>query len=200
MVLAALSLVLATEARGVTIGPIPGDWDGSESQQTDRMWRDGVPSDGTGSKAFPGELGGGQMYYYETYTFLNNGPAGVVDIVGTLGSGDPMSVFFSAFLGTGYDPIFVNNGPNYLGDGGSSPTDTSDSPFSILVPANSNFLIVANSAWPVQSVPGSLGDTWSFTVTGDNVVRGVVPEPLTIAGLAMGLCGAAGYLRRRCRA
>ncbi len=172
------------------LGPFAGSWDGTEPTQLGRIFRDATPSDGNAPKPFPGGFNAGSTFSYELFQFYNNGPADVVTIDATVSSVD---THFAAFSGTFYDTTFVNNGPTYLGDIGSSVSQS----FSILAPVNSPFFVIAMTT----ASEDPLGQTFSFTVEGDNVSLSPpssVPEPgtMTLVGLgAFGLIG--GAIRRR---
>ena len=160
-VVSALFASVSTPAMGAVIGSYAGTWTASETTQLGRIYRDGVPSDGTGSKTFPGGMNLTTSYGIRLYTFHNAGPAAVFDLQGEMANN---ASFFTAWQGGAYDLTFMNNAPNYLGDaGGSSPSGG----FRFLAPADSDFLISVNT---VQST--AVGNTFSFTVSS-------TPEPAT---------------------
>jgi PEP-CTERM motif len=190
-VLAACLILIAGPAQALLIGPIAGSWDGTEPAQTGRIFRTSTPSDGNAipPKPFRGASFTDRTFLYELFQFYNNGPADVVTIDVTVSSDD---THFTAFRGTTYDPVFANNGPNYLGDVGIG----SQQPFSFLAPANMPFFVVASTNFSAQE---ALGETFSFTAEGNFISRspaGVVPEPATLALFGIGLAGL-GFMRRR---
>jgi hypothetical protein len=158
-------------------GSFSGSWDGTEPTQTGRINRNGVASDGTGSKPFPGTFIGGGTFLYELFPFFNNDVAGAIKIDAIISSGGT-STHLTVFSGTTYDPIFSNNAPNYLGDIGTSQSQA----FSILAPANSPFLVVAST-----NVVGQNTGTFSFIAT---------PVPFEFnPALGIGILGGTWLLR-----
>jgi hypothetical protein len=181
-ILLAVFVLAPIQAGAATIGPFGGTLDSSDPSMSNRLSRNGVTSTCVG-KAFPGTLPG--PVSYETFDFFNSGPAECVSVsfTGTLDN------FGSAYANF-FDP--TNLALNYLGDAGAS--STSERVFSFLAPADSVFVIVANS---ISSLDG---ESFSFTVTGDSINAGTtptaVPEPTS---LLLFSTGAAGLLVRRRR-
>ena len=151
----------------------------SDSQQQDRIGRDGRPSP-CGGKASPGG-GFPGTHYYETYTFTNTSGAPrcyTVTINAALGGpGDIESVAYDQV----YDPTMIDT--NYLGDTGISGLGTTvgQASYSFTVPAGHNFVVVVNTTGTTESSP------FSGTVSGfiDNTAsRGdcaTIPSPTPTA-------------------
>ncbi len=117
--------------------------------QSDRLGRDGLPSECAG-KGCPGGGFAGTKYY-KTYQFTNNGAAPAcftVTINAALGGqGDIES---AAYLNS-YNP--ANLCQNYLGDSGvvGLGTTVPNASYSFTVPANSNFVVVVNTTGTTNS-------------------------------------------------
>lgn len=169
----------------VILGPFAGSWDGSESVQNGRIFRDGIVSSGEPNKTFPGVFGG--SYLFQAFSFYNSGPAEVITVDGIVSSA---YTHLSTFSGLTYFANFSENEATYLGDIGSSVSQS----FSFLVPADSHFMVVASTN--NQSLQS--GETFSFTVSGNNIDNGVgvIPEPASLLGLA-GLLSSSLLIRRR---
>jgi len=171
--------------QAATIGSASYTWTGDESTQTQRLFRDGVASTIASPKSFPGVTGNG-AFGYQTFSFLNNGPATpfTVDVTSI---SPAFSTHFAAYLNS-YDP--TNQALNYLGDIGRSVPQA----FSFLVPENQQFLVVAQT---VDSLSNSIGNNFSFTVStlaADDVSATPIPTPALLPGL-IGL--GVGILRQR---
>jgi hypothetical protein len=190
----AMALVLLTifalpsGAGAVVLGPYFGDWDGTESTQLGRLFRNGTPSNGT--KAFPGAVDTSNPYYYETFSFNNNGGADLIKI--DVQQLDLYSAHLVAYLDS-FTP--GDHALNYLGDLGATLSQA----FSVDVPGGSQFIIVAEAIDPaIESSTGSVGKRWSFTVEGKDISGSTpVPEPGTMMLLGSGLVGLAGYGRKK---
>jgi hypothetical protein len=126
--------------------------------QSDRLGRDGLPSECAG-KGCPGGGFAGTKYY-KTYQFTNNGAAPAcftVTINAALGGqGDIES---AAYLNS-YNPASLCQ--NYLGDSGvvGLGTTVPNASYSFTVPANSNFVVVVNTTGTTTS------SVFSGTVSG----------------------------------
>ena len=179
-----LSFVVLVPSRSdaaVILGPFTGDIDGSDPTMNARLSRNGIDSTCAG-KAFPGTIS--TAVGYESFAFFNSGPEECVT-VSFLGT---TTNFVSAY-GNSFDP--TNLGLNYLGDAGGSTFNLSS--FSFLAPADSPFLVIVNS------VGGTTGGDFSFTVSGDTISVGspAAPEPATLTLLAFGVATAGRGLWRR---
>jgi Carboxypeptidase regulatory-like domain len=137
----------------------------SDSTQTDRIGRDGRPSD-CGGKASPG--GGfttSAPHYYKTFTFTNTSGAArcytVTINAGLNGPGDIESVAYDQV----YDPTNIDT--NYLGDTGISGLGTTvdKATYSFTVPAGHNFVIVVNTTGSATSGT-TASSQFSGTVSG----------------------------------
>jgi hypothetical protein len=117
--------------------PITGSIAAGDTTQTNRLFRDGVPSTCAG-KTFPGESAAAPIRY-DQYTFTNTSGSAACIKVSIAGD---FAVHSEAYLNS-YDP--ANKGTNYLGDLGISyPGNNSVASYSINVPAGGTYVIVVN--------------------------------------------------------
>jgi len=140
--------------------------DSTDPTQSDRLFRDGVPSNCNG-KACAGPFGSGTRNY-KTFKFTNAGGSSAcvtVTMNGACTGSNAGSVETVAYLGSTYTPptsgTICNN---YLGDAGVSVGGAgtpSSATFSFTVPAQSDFIIVANTV-----DPGTNCTQFSGTVSG----------------------------------
>jgi PEP-CTERM motif len=159
--------------------------------QTGRLSRDGVPSDWSGPKAFPGVLNPSTTYHYEAF-LINVGMTPFIQISDDTTAGN---LFFSAY-DTTYSPDSAgapNFGfdTNYLGDAGFSGDPFPGDPqfFQVVVPANHNLLVIVNNT-AANNV--GVGDSFHLLVEGfiDSQFTDPppsVPEPTTMLLSATGL-------------
>lgn len=132
----------------------------SDSSQTDRLGRDGVPSTCAG-KASPGGIGGTPaLRYYKTFTFTNTSAAArcyTVTINAALGGAGDIE---SAAYDQAYIPASLDM--NYLGDTGivGLGTTVGSASYSFTVPAMHNFVVVVNTTGTTTS------SQWSGVVSG----------------------------------
>ncbi|MEA2274694.1 MAG: hypothetical protein QOI98_3402, partial [Solirubrobacteraceae bacterium] len=111
--------------------------------QSDRIFRDGVPSTCAGKAATGGGFPGPK--YYKTFTFTNNSGVATcytVNLTAALG-GD--TAIESVAYSTTYNPSALNT--NFLGDSaiGDLGTFVGSASYSFTVPALTNFVIVVNT-------------------------------------------------------
>jgi len=133
--------------------------------QTDRLGRDGLPSDCSGKLCPGGGFPGTK--FYKTYNFTNSGAAPACFTVtinaatGVAGVGDIES---AAYLNS-YDP--TNLCLNYLGDSAvvGLGTTVGSASYSFTVPAQSNFVIVVNTTGTTTSsqFSGTVSGFFNFT-------------------------------------
>ena len=162
--------------------------------QFGRIARDGVASDWSGPKPFPGVTGAPAVRAFELITVNSVGFPFI-----QINFDDPAATLFDAAYITAYSP--VNLAPNYglnvnyLGDPGSSEPFEFPSFFQIVVAPNTNILIPINEVNP----GGGTGQTFRLIVEGfDDTEFNDAPEPSSI--ILVG-CGAAVLaLRRKKRA
>ena len=162
--------------------------------QFGRIFRDGVPSDWSGPKPFPGVTGAPTARAYELIT-VNTGPFAFIQI----DFDDPSVRLFDAAYITAYTP--VNSAPNYgldvnyLGDPGLSEPFGFPSFFQIVVAPNTDLLIAINELSP----GGGTGRTFSLIVEGFyDTEYNDIPEPSSIllVGGGAALLGALRWKNR----
>ncbi|HSY50310.1 MAG TPA: IPT/TIG domain-containing protein [Thermoanaerobaculia bacterium] len=122
----------------------------SDPKQTDRFFRDGIPSTCSG-KFCEGALDSASQYNYKTFTFSNVSAAAACVTVTIDATGCGNDIQSQAYLGSSYNPPTFVGDPklcvNYLGDSaiGSLGTSVNSVSYSFNVPALSDFVVVVNT-------------------------------------------------------
>jgi len=185
--------LLAGAARGALIfdsGVVGFTASGS---QFGRVTRDGLPSDWSGPKAFPGVTGAPTARGYELFT-VDVGAYPFIQII----LDDPATALFAAAYLGAYTP--VNSPPNfgldlnYLGDAGLSQPLGNPSFFQVAVSPDSQLLIAVNEVTP----GGGAGQPFHLLVEGYfDTAYNDTPEPATGLMVLSGLTCLARAARRR---
>ncbi len=187
-------LLLVTLAQADTLSVFTSSIASNDPTQLGRISRNGIPSDWSSVKAFPGIINPTTTYNYHTYS-VNSGVTPFIFI--TIDS-VPGNTFASAYFPS-YNPTNTgaNHGMdvNYLGDAGSSGNYFGTDPvsFEVYVPTRSNFLVVVNT-----SSTAGIGQPFTITVQGfldDQFTP--TPEPSSLLLLGSGALGLAGLVRRK---
>jgi hypothetical protein len=203
-ILGALMLMTAASARATTILDLTDALALSDPTQLSRMSRNGIPSDWSASKAFPGVINPTTTYHYKTY-LVDPGIAPFIQI-DFFDLNDTANLFVSA-----YDTAYLPNSAgapnlgfdtNYLGDAGFSGNPFPGDPafFQVIVPLGHKLMVVVNDATATNL---GIGNPFELTVEGfidseftDPPEGPAVPEPATMLLTASGL---ALLVRRRRR-
>lgn len=185
--LAALGLALITPGAPAAVifdsGLIPFTATGN---QFGRVTRDGIASDWSGTKFFPGVIDAPTLHGYDLIT-VNTGPFSFIQI----SMDNPAATLFDAAYINSYAP--VNSAPNfgldanYLGDPGSTQPFGNPNFFQILLAPNTDLLISIHEVTP----GGGTGTLFSLLVEGFfdssfNDVPTSIPEPSTIILTTLG--------------
>lgn len=188
------TLLLASVAQADLLTTFTTSISASDPTQLGRISRNGVPSDWSGPKPFPGIINPTTVYNYHTYT-VNSGVTPFILV--TIDS-VPGNTFASVYMPS-YNPTNVppNNGldVNYIGDAGFSGNFFGADPvsFEVFVPVRTNFLVVVNTSSNV-----GIGQPFTITVQGflDEQFTST-PEPSSLVLLGSGVLGLAGLVRRK---
>jgi PEP-CTERM motif len=185
---ALVALLLASVAQADLLTTFTTSISAGDPTQLGRISRNGIPSDWSGLKPFPGIINPLTVYNYHTFS-VNSGVTPFIFI--TIDS-VPGNTFASAYFPT-YDP--TNLSLNYLGDAGSSGNYFGTDPvsFEVFVPVRSNFLVVVNT-----SSNAGIGQPFTITVQGflDDQFTST-PEPGTLVLFGSGMLGVVGLVRRK---
>jgi hypothetical protein len=160
----------ATATPSCTPIEINGTIDLSDPTQTDRLFRDGIPSTCDAPKTCPGPFGDGLLHHYDAYTFTNTtGATQCVTVdINTACEGTNF-IFATAYLDS-FDPN--NLCTNYLADEGSSPFPTA--PFSFNVDPGQTFVLVVAEVTADAGCP-------AYTLTVEGLCGGGTPTPTPTA-------------------
>lgn len=183
-------LVLLSVAHADNLLDVTGALSLSDPTQMGRISRNGVSSDWSQLKPFPGVINTTTTYHYTEY-FVNVGVTPFIEV--TLDSSP--NVFVAAFLGP-YDP--TNIASTYVGDPGLSEPLGFPSSFQVVVPKFQTLTLVINNT---AGGNGGVGDPYTLIVQGflDTQFTNT-PEPSTFLLLGPGVLGVGGFLRRKLRA
>jgi hypothetical protein len=180
-------LLLASLAHADNLLDVTGALQLSDPTQLGRISRDGIASDWSQQKTFPGVINTGVTYHYTEY-FVNVGVTPFIEV--TLDSSP--NVFVAGFLG-GYDP--TNIATFYLGDPGVSEPFGFPSSFQVFVPKGQTLTLVINNTGGNDV---GVGDPYELIVQGfiDTQFTST-PEPSSLLLLGSGALGVAGLIRRK---
>jgi hypothetical protein len=186
LTLVLLALALAAPAGAAVLFNVTTALDSGDATMTTRMNRNGVPSDWSVAKAFPGTFGTAPPYYYRTWT---------IPIIFTpfiqISVDDPSTaIFAAAYLNTFTPPPSATN---YLGDAGSSGNPFGNPAFFQVVAPNGNNLVVV-AMTPAGAA--NLNNTFNILVEGFIDTAYGIPEPSTGALLGGALLLLAVWRRR----
>jgi Kelch motif len=144
--------------------------DTSDPTQTDRLFRDGIPSTCAVPNLCPGVLGDGLPRHYDSYTFTNNtGATQCVNVGVNTACAGTTAIFTTAYLGS-FDPS--NLCTTYLADIGGSPNPTGS--FSFTLDDGQTVVLVVNEVDPDAGCA-------AYTMTVDGLCVGGTPTPTATA-------------------
>ena len=141
-----------------------GSLEAGDPTQTDRMFRDGIPSTCDAPKTCPGPFGDGLQHHYDSYTVTNTtGSTQCVSVDASTDCVGTNSIFLVAYVGS-FDP--TNLCTNYLADQGSSPDPSAPpEPFSFELADGQTAVIVVSEVTADAGCP-------DYTVTVSNLCSG----------------------------
>jgi hypothetical protein len=150
---------------------VNGVIDTGDPTQTDRLFRDGIPSTCAIPKVCPGVLGDGLPRHYDSYTFTNTtGATQCVNVGVNTDCAGTNAIFTTAYLGS-FDPSNLCT-KNYLADIGGSPNPTGS--FSFTLDDGQTVVLVVNEVDPDAGCA-------AYTMTVDGLCGGGTPTPTPTA-------------------
>ena len=201
--LMALGLGLAAPASAGLITAFTATLSSADPTQLGRLNRDGIPSDWSSAKTYPGEINLATAYHYSVYTipaamfdFGIGGYAGYVQV----SIDSPYSTTFGSAYLNSYNP--TDPGATYLGDPGTSGNFFGVDPlfFSFYLPQGANLVLVFNdttsSGVGLNLPAGFLVEGFVDTDYTDPGPRGVPDPGSTLLLLGMGLAGLRAWQKR----
>src|ERR1044071_6346296 len=138
-----------------------GSIEAGDPTQTDRMFRDGIPSTCDAPKVCPGPFGDGQQHHYDSYTVTNTtGSTQCVSVDASTACVGTNYIFLVAYLET-FDT--TNLCTNYLADQGSSPDPSAPpGPFTFNLADGQSAVIVVSEVTADAGCP-------DYTITVSNL-------------------------------
>lgn len=183
-------LLLVSVAQANDLLSVSGAVALTDPTQQGRISRNGVFSDWSAPKPFPGVINTTTTYHYTEYS-VNVGVTPYIQV--TFDSVSP-NTFVAAFLGS-YDS--TNIGSTYLGDPGRSGNLFGVDPlsFQVFVPVTETLVVVINNT---AAGNVGVGDPYNLIVQGylDTQFTST-PEPSSLVLLGSGVLGVAGLIRRK---
>ena len=184
-----LALTLSSLAAASILTTINDQLTISDPTQTGRLSRNGVPSDWSTVKAYPGAAGLTTTYHYKTYSLFASAFSLAPYVQISIDDPDT-AIFVSTYL-TSYDP--ANKDVNYFGDAGFSGTSFGmPGFFQVDVPVGMDLVIVVNE------VGNGIDKPYSLLVEqfADTMYTDPVPEPASLLLMGSGLLAVAKRLRK----
>ncbi|MFN2570001.1 MAG: S8 family serine peptidase, partial [Gemmatimonadales bacterium] len=159
-----------------TVAPAGGEgFTATTGLQSGRIARTGFDTNSSCgiNKPQPGINGAdaGVSHRYDAYTFQNNSSQAIcVSITLTTSSADALKLQSAAYAPT-FNPAAVTD--NYLGDIANNSAGVTSRTYSVIVPANTSFVVVVNE------ISGGGGVGTAYTLTVDGLPAVTTPPPLS---------------------